>query len=74
MTHQCPKCELRFTWVTELDDHCRNDHPAFRHDYPASVQHDFSTPAVKVAGTEPVHAHLDDDDQARILSTYWNER
>ncbi len=20
--HQCPKCELRFTWKTELDDHC----------------------------------------------------
>ncbi len=32
--HQCPKCELRFTWVTELEDHCRQDHPQFRHDYP----------------------------------------
>lgn len=34
-THQCPKCELRFTWPTELDDHCRNDHPEFHHEYPA---------------------------------------
>lgn len=32
--HQCPKCELRFTWKTELDDHCHNDHPSFQHDYP----------------------------------------
>jgi hypothetical protein len=32
--HQCPKCELRFAWKTELDDHCRTDHPQFRHDYP----------------------------------------
>ena len=32
--HQCPKCELRFTWKTELDDHCANDHPQFKHDYP----------------------------------------
>jgi hypothetical protein len=32
--HQCPKCELRFTWQTELDDHCRQDHPQFRHEYP----------------------------------------
>jgi len=33
--HQCPKCELRFTWKTELDDHCANDHPQFKHEYPA---------------------------------------
>lgn len=33
--HQCPKCELRFDWKTELDDHCRHDHPEFRHEYPA---------------------------------------
>ena len=32
--HQCPKCELRFTWHTELDDHCRTDHPDFHHTYP----------------------------------------
>jgi len=32
--HQCPKCELRFTWKTELDDHCANDHPQFKHEYP----------------------------------------
>jgi hypothetical protein len=34
--HQCPKCELRFDWKTELDDHCWHDHPQFRHDYPAT--------------------------------------
>jgi len=34
--HQCPKCELRFEWKTELDDHCWHDHPEFRHEYPAS--------------------------------------
>lgn len=32
--YQCPKCELRFTWHTELDDHCANDHPQFKHEYP----------------------------------------
>lgn len=32
--HQCPKCELRFSWITELEDHCRQDHPQFRHEYP----------------------------------------
>jgi hypothetical protein len=35
--HQCPKCELRFEWKTELDDHCWHDHPEFRHEYPASA-------------------------------------
>ena len=35
--HQCPKCELRFEWKTELDDHCWHDHPEFRHEYPAGA-------------------------------------
>jgi hypothetical protein len=35
--HQCPKCELRFDYKTELDDHCRHDHPEFRHQYPATA-------------------------------------
>ena len=35
--HQCPKCELRFEFRTELDDHCWHDHPEFRHEYPASA-------------------------------------
>ena len=30
--HQCPKCELRFSYKTEVDDHCWHDHPEFRHD------------------------------------------
>jgi hypothetical protein len=37
--HQCPKCELRFEWQTELDDHCRHDHPKFHHDYPVRGLH-----------------------------------
>ncbi|HEX8093468.1 hypothetical protein [Jatrophihabitans sp.] len=52
--HQCPKCELRFTWKTELDDHCQQDHPQFRHEYPvrkhAPEQHD---PRVAGAGGSP---------------------
>lgn len=34
--HQCPKCELKFAFKTELDDHCWHDHPTFHHEYPAS--------------------------------------
>jgi len=37
--HQCPKCELRFTWQTELEHHCRTDHPAFHHEYPVRGEH-----------------------------------
>lgn len=40
--HQCPKCELRFNYTTELDYHCRNDHPQFHHEYPVNgVHHDY---------------------------------
>jgi len=35
--HHCPKCELRFNWKTEVDDHCWHDHPEFRHEYPAQA-------------------------------------
>lgn len=28
VVHQCPKCELRFSFRTELDYHLREDHPA----------------------------------------------
>jgi hypothetical protein len=77
MTHQCPKCELRFTWPTELEDHCRSDHPEFHHDYPASVRHDYSARAVRVGAGKPVHSRASDESAegtSRILSTYWNER
>jgi hypothetical protein len=78
MTHQCPKCELRFTWPTELDDHCRTDHPEFHHDYPASVHHDFSSPPVHVAGAPHIgHGQTDagqPEGTAAILATYWHER
>jgi nucleotide-binding universal stress UspA family protein len=34
--HQCPQCELRFAYRTELDDHRRADHdPDVREDVPA---------------------------------------
>lgn len=34
--HQCPQCELRFAYRTELDDHRRADHdPELRDDVPA---------------------------------------
>lgn len=72
MTHQCPKCELKFTWNTELDDHCRSDHPSFQHDYPSSVHNDNSAPVIRVAG-QPVHVHVEEN-SADILSTYWTER
>ena len=37
--HQCPKCELRYSLRTELDYHLREEHPTFRHDYPAAWAH-----------------------------------
>ncbi len=41
--HQCPKCELRFSWATELDDHCRQDHPEFQHEYLTAHARDVRT-------------------------------
>ena len=41
--HQCPKCELRFSFRSELEHHLREDHPQ-----PAEVE---PTPAVKDAET-----------------------
>jgi hypothetical protein len=54
--HQCPKCELRFDWKTELEDHCWHDHPEFRHDYPATA---LPPPEpVPVAAPRPVERWL----------------
>ena len=50
--HQCPKCELRFSWITELDEHCREEHPEFRHDYPVAKP-SFPGPAARAAGDRP---------------------
>lgn len=60
--HQCPKCELRFDWLTEVDDHCRRDHPEFRHEYPAA--HHEPPPSQPLfahrADAQPAqHGHLD---------------
>lgn len=50
--HQCPKCDLRFDWKTELDDHCWHDHPDFRHEYPAHLRLPSPAPAA-TAHAEP---------------------
>ena len=34
---QCPECELRFRFESELDDHLANEHPNF-HVAPKSVE------------------------------------
>ena len=60
MTHQCPKCELRFAWQTELQDHCRTDHPEFSHLYPAAHNHrvgDEFLPIDAPPGRDPFEAH-----------------
>ena len=61
--HQCPKCELRFGWRTELDDHCWHDHPEFRHEYPATAHPVAAVPdpvdevpGVPVKGQHRLHA------------------
>ena len=62
--HQCPKCELRFERKTELEVHCRSDHPGFRHEYPAAPpanlvdgQHHFEGHEVPRA---PIHVRIAD--------------
>ena len=69
MMHQCPKCELRFSWQTELDDHCRTDHPEFHHDYPArhAEPEAEETHSKGAEGRRPLSA-------SGIVATYWNER
>jgi hypothetical protein len=68
--HQCPKCELRFTWQTELDDHCRTDHPQFHHEYPASAAHPDDQEQTDQADAEAKPA----DSITAILKTWWSER
>jgi hypothetical protein len=75
MTHQCPKCELRFSWRTELDDHCRADHPDFHHEYPASVHQDNSLPPVRAAGQPAAReAHSEHERTVEFLNTWWGQR
>jgi hypothetical protein len=60
--HQCPKCELRFTHKTEVDDHCWHDHPEFRHEYPAAHHRPEPLPVHEVPVERPVaehHAHIE---------------
>jgi hypothetical protein len=58
--HQCPKCELRFAWKTEVDDHCWHDHPEFRHEYPAVAVRPAPADAEAVPAKPAVvqHSHL----------------
>ena len=75
MTHQCPKCELRFTWQTELDDHCRTDHPGFHHDYPVRGLHAADAPAAEPEDAETPPARAAEPLRtSSILSTWWRER
>ncbi len=37
---QCPDCDLRFAFASELVDHLRRDHPDF-HANPGSVEEDL---------------------------------
>ena len=71
MTHQCPKCELRFSWHTELDDHCRTEHPGFRHEYPAHAAA-AEPPLADAVATAPrvSEAHR----TSEIVATWWSER
>ena len=54
--HQCPKCDLKFDFLTVLEDHCRTDHPDFHHDYPVRGEHHWDVvarsapPAPRTAG------------------------
>ncbi len=57
--HQCPKCELRFSFKTEVDDHCWHDHPEFRHEYPAvHVAEEPAPHPAPAAPTEERHTHI----------------
>lgn len=60
--HQCPKCELKFSYKTEVDDHCWHDHPEFRHEYPAVHPPPEPLPAHEAPADHPVaerHAHIE---------------
>ena len=56
--HQCPKCELRFEWKTELDDHCWHDHPEFRHEYPVPPIPELPIERRVVERTPLEHPHI----------------
>ena len=58
--HQCPKCELKFAYKTEVDDHCWHDHPEFRHEYPAVAPPPPPAPeaAEPPPPVEPRHTHI----------------
>jgi len=75
MTHQCPKCELRFSWHTELDDHCRTEHPGFRHEYPAHVAPAEAPMAEVGAGSGAEARRASEAHRAsEIVATWWSER
>ncbi|HVU91333.1 MAG TPA: hypothetical protein VHC23_03820 [Jatrophihabitans sp.] len=71
--HQCPKCELRFSWATELDDHCRTDHPEFEHGYPVRPLADH-VPVEPPPVDEATRRALDAQRTSKIVATWWSER
>jgi nucleotide-binding universal stress UspA family protein len=61
--HQCPRCELRFAYLTELQDHLRRDHlPAPEDDVPAP------SPAVAGVITVPIDPAGDSTRAVRIAA------
>jgi len=77
--HQCPKCELRFSWHTELDEHCRSEHPGFRHEYPVHAA--AEEPPVRADGggvdaaAGPAARRASESHRtSAILATWWSER
>lgn len=65
-TYQCPKCELRFSWKTELDDHCWHDHPQFRHEYPA---HEAPPETIDPPAAEPRERAAAARERARLVDS-----
>jgi hypothetical protein len=43
---------LRFDRKTELDNHCREDHPEFRHDYPVGHHAEAPHPSRVAPGSQ----------------------
>jgi hypothetical protein len=42
--HQCPYCELRFRFATEVKDHVVHDHPSHRQSFEAMDPREHAVP------------------------------
>lgn len=56
--HQCPKCELRFSFRTELEYHLRVDHPVQADVEPAAVKVDEAPARDALLAAPPVAPSL----------------